>query len=60
MSTLHWAENQYDRTLTLCNLPVGYVLVELSDDVTSEDTDEFLDDRDACENCKDVAVLGDA
>ena len=45
---LHWAENPNDATRTLCDSYVGYVLMELDDDVTTEPLEKFLEERDAC------------
>ena len=48
---LHWAENPNDATRTLCDSYVGYVIMELNDDVTTEPLEKFLEERDACKEC---------
>lgn len=56
MATLHHATTMADAEKTACNMSVGYVLVELSDDVT-EDVTALRGDQDACKDC--LEVLGE-
>lgn len=55
---LHWAEDLADVTETACGLEVGFVLVELDDDVTPEPKEQFLLERAACRDCKDAIEEG--
>ena len=53
----HWALDDNDMTHTACDLSVGFVLAEEGDDVTSENIQEFINERLACSSC--LAALVD-
>ena len=47
---IHWAES-YD-PFTLCGEEVGEILHDTKDEVTDIDPDRFVDDPDACKECR--------
>ena len=53
MPTLHYAITLEDAEQTACNMSVGYILVELEEDV-AEDTNDLQDNSDACKDCLDA------
>lgn len=55
MPTLHWAEDSMsDAARTACDQPVGWLLAERGDNITSEAKTKFLAELDACAACQDA------
>lgn len=64
MAILHHADGDFDSSTTKCNMSVGYVHMETSDEVTTCPVEDFgskenLRGDTACKDCLEVTVLGE-
>ena len=64
MATLHHADGDFDSSITKCNVSVGYIHMETSDQVTACPVEDYntqsnLRGDTACKDCLEALGKGD-